>query len=246
MNSFKLQIFTVAIGIAAFSSCKKDNPDNTKPKIDIVSEPLENDTLYTGSELHIEGLVSDNEELSQIKIDIHSAEDGHSHGKISSASFFEVIKIIDLTGRNQVFIAHVDIPLEAAAGKYDIIITAVDASGNQSDFVERDIFIRNSSDLIAPIIQVQSPSSNGNYTLGAALNINAQLADNIGLGDVEVKIYRGSNLVFDNDIELAESTHTLNLVVPTTGWAAGEYKLEIYVKDQVNNSIDTDIIFNLN
>jgi hypothetical protein len=246
MNSFKLQIFIVAISIAAFSSCKKDNPDNTKPKIDIVSEPLENDTLFTGSELHIEGSVSDNEELSQIKIDIHSAEDGHSHGKISAASFFEVIKIIDLKGRNRIFHEIIDIPQEAAAGKYDIIITAVDASGNQSDFVERDIFIRNSGDLVAPIIQVLSPTSNGNYTLGAALNINAQLADNIGLGDVEVKIYRGSNLVFDNDIELAEPTYTLNLVVPTTGWVAGEYTLEILVKDQVNNSIDTDITFNLN
>lgn len=246
MNLFQLKIVAVAISIAAFSSCKKDNPDNTKPIIDVLAEPLESDTLFSGSEMHIEGSVSDNEALSQLKIDIHSADDGHSHGKMSSASFFEVIRIIDLNGRNQIFHEDIDIPQEAAAGKYHVIITAVDAAGNQSDFVERDIIIRNSSDLIAPTIVVQSPSSDGNYSLGSTLTVNATLADNIGLGDVEVKIYRGTNLVFDNDLELAEPNYILNLEVPTTGWLAGEYTLEILVKDQVNNSIDTDITFNLN
>ncbi|MEX1189730.1 MAG: DUF4625 domain-containing protein [Bacteroidia bacterium] len=246
MKNFKIQLLLFAAIAFAVSSCKKDDPDNTKPTIDSVLEPLENDTLFSGTELHIDGTVSDNEELSQLKIDIHSAGDGHDHGKVSSASFFEVIRIIDLAGRNQIFHEDIDIPQEAAAGKYHVILTAVDASGNQSDFVERDIVIRNSGDLLSPTITVNSPTSAGIYTLGSPIVVSAELADNIGLGDVEVKVYQGSTLVYDEDLELAQPSYSLNLEIPTTGWGAGEYTLEILVKDQVNNLSDADIEFTLN
>jgi len=246
MKHFKIQVILLAFTAFAAASCKKDDPDNTKPIIELVSEPIENDTLYSGSQIHIEGSVSDDIELSQIKIDVHSADDGHSHGKISFTSFFEVTRIIELTGKIYLLQQHIDIPQEAAAGKYDIIITAVDAAGNQSDFVERDIYIRNSSDLIAPTITINSPTSQGNYPLASSLTISAELADNIGLGDVEVKIYRGSVLVFENDLELAEPNYSMNLEVPTTGWLAGDYTLEILAKDQVNNYTDIDIEFTMN
>lgn len=246
MKHFNIKLLSLAFLAIAISSCKKDDPDNTKPIIASIEEPHENDTLFSGTEMHVEGLVTDNEELSQLKIDIHSADDGHDHGKVSSASFFEVIRIIDLAGRNQVFHEDIDIPQEAAAGKYHVIITAVDASGNQSDVTERDIIIRNSGDLISPTITVSSPTSGGSYSLGNPINVIAELADNIGLGDVELKVYQGSTLIYDQDLELAAPTHSLNQEIPTIGWTAGAYKLEIVVKDQVNNKTDLDIEFTVN
>jgi len=246
MNHFNIKLLSLAFLAIAISSCKKDDPDNTKPIIASIEEPHENDTLFSGTEMHVEGLVTDNEELSQLKIDIHSADDGHDHGKVSSASFFEAIRIIDLAGRNQVFHEDIDIPQEAAAGKYHVIISAVDASGNQSDVTERDIIIRNSGDLISPTITVNSPTSGASFSIGSPIVVSAELADNIGLGDVEIKVYQGSNLVYDKDLELATPTYSMNEEIPTTGWTAGEYELEIVVKDQVNNKTDVDIDINVN
>lgn len=246
MKNLNLSILAfMCIGMLA-SSCKKDNPDTTQPVIESIAKPLENDTLFTGSEIHIEGSITDDTELSQFKIDIHGASDGHSHGKLSSASFFEVIRIIDLAGKVQAINEHIMIPQEAAAGRYHVIMTAVDASGNQSDFVERDIFIRNSGDLIAPTITLNSPAQGGNYSLALPLTISALMSDNAALGDVEVKIYKGATVVYDYDVELAESTFSLNLVVPTTGWTAGDYTLEIIARDQVNNVSDFDVDFTMN
>lgn len=246
MKHYKNLLLLFTAIILAATSCKKDDPDNTKPTIAAIEEPHDNDTLFSGIEMHVEGVVTDNEELSQLKIDIHSADDGHEHEKVSSASFFEVIRIVDLAGRNQTFHEDIDISQEAAAGPYHVIISAVDAAGNQSDIVERDIVIRNSDDLISPTITVNSPTIAGSYSLGSPMTVSAELADNIGLGDVEVKVYQGSNLIFDNDLELAEPSYSLNLEVPTTGWTAGEYTLEILVKDQVNNKTDVDIEFSMN
>jgi hypothetical protein len=246
MKYFNIKLLTLVFLAIAATSCKKDDPDNTKPLIVSIEEPHENDTLFSGTEMHVEGLVTDNEELSQLKIDIHSADDGHDHGKVSSASFFEVIRIIDLAGRNQTFHEDIDIPQEAAAGKYHVIITAVDASGNQSDVTERDIIIRNSGDLISPTITVNSPTAGASFSIGSPIVVSAELADNIGLGDVEIKVYQGSNLVYDKDLELATPTYSMNEEIPTTGWTAGEYELEILVKDQVNNKTDVDIDINVN
>lgn len=246
MKHFNIKLFSLAFLAIAASSCKKDDPDNTKPIIESISEPLENDTLYSGTELHIDGSVSDDVELSQLKIDIHSSDDVHEHGKIDAASFFEVIRIIDLSGRNQSFHEDIDIPQEAAAGGYHVIITAVDASGNQSDITERDIVIRNSGDLISPTITVNSPTAGASFSIGSPIVVSAELADNIGLGDVEIKVYQGSNLVYDKDLELATPTYSMNEEIPTTGWTAGEYELEILVKDQVNNKTDIDIDINVN
>lgn len=246
MKNLKIYLILLSGLAFAVTSCKKEDPDNVKPIIVSLEEPHENDTIFSGTEMHVEGLVTDNEELSQLKIDIHIADDGHEHGKISSASFFEVVRIIDLSGRNQVFHEDIDIPQEAAAGKYHVIITAVDAAGNQSDVTERDIVIRNSGDLISPTISVNSPTLGGTYSLGNPIIVFAELADNAGLGDVELKVYQGNTLIYDQDLELAAPTHSLNEEIPTTGWTAGEYTLEIIVKDQVNNKTDVDIEFTVN
>jgi hypothetical protein len=233
----------IAIG---FSSCKKDDPDNQKPVIASINEPADGDTLYTGTEFHITGSVTDNEALSQLKIDIHNADDGHSHERINGASHWETIIVVSLSGKNQSIDEHIDIPAEAAAGKYHIILTAVDAAGNQSDIVERDVIIRNSGDLIAPQISLSSPTSGSVIALGDNITIAGQLTDNIGLESAEVKIYQGTTLIFDQDIELAAPTHDLNLEVSTSGWTAGDYVLEIKVKDQVGNVADTDIEVSIN
>jgi len=247
MKAFYNFLFiAAAAAMISLPSCKKDDPDTTKPIISAILEPVNNDTLFTGSEMHIVTTVSDNEELSQLKIDIHSAADGHTHGKVDGAAYWEVIRIVELSGKSVSIDEHIDIPTTAASGPYDVIITAVDESGNQSLVTEVEIYIRNSGDLIAPSIVMSSPIAGASITAGNDFQVIAELTDNIGLEKAEIKVYKGSTLVYDFDIDLAEPSYSLNHTISTTGWSAGNYTLELIVKDQVLNTADTDVEFSVN
>jgi uncharacterized membrane protein len=236
---------TILVFSVAFTSCKKEEVDNTAPVISSVSEPLDNDTLFTGNELHVEATITDDVELSQLKIDIHSA-DGHSHGKIAAGALWEKIVIMNLSGTSQTIHEHIEIPADIAAGAYHVIFTAVDKSGNSSEILERDIIIRNSSDLIAPVITVSAPAAGSSITAGNDLLITGEVVDNLALRTLEIKVYRGTTLVSDNDIDLAAATYTINQTINTIGWTPGAYTIELVAYDDVLNIADLDIEITVN
>ena len=241
MNS-KLILGALAIGVSYFAtSCKKDTPDTQAPTITAVTEPVMNETLLSGSELHVELTVTDNEELSQLKIDIHSAEDGHSHGKVDLSAYWETVVLVDLSGATASVHERIDIPADAASGTYHVILTAVDKSGNQSAITERDIFIQNASDQIAPLITISSPADNDTISLSAGINVAAILTDNIALADADLKVLSGNSVVFESEITLSGTEFTLNQTIPTNTWAAGTYTLELIVRDDVQNASDKDV-----
>ncbi len=247
MKKYILPILSITLLFSVvLSSCKKDEVDNTAPIIASVSEPLENDTLISGNELHVVATITDDVELSQIKIDIHSAADGHSHGKVAASGYWEKIVILNLTGKSQSIHEYIDIPADVAAGTYDIIMTAVDKSGNTSEIVERDVFILNSSDLIAPVITVTAPVAGSSITTGTDLIIQGDVVDNSALSALEIKVYRGTTLVSDNDIDLAAATYTINQTISTIGWTAGAYTIELVAYDGVLNVADLDLEITVN
>lgn len=239
-------LFTGALAllfITNLSSCKKDDPDKTPPTIIAVAEPVADEEFLSGGEIHVEATASDDRDLSQVKIDIHSDDDGHSHGKVHSSSFFEVIKIVSVSGVLASFHEDIPIPSTAKAAKYHVILQAVDKAGNLSPLVERDIYIKNASDLIAPVISISTPSENQMVQRDATMNVIGSITDNIGLEEVEIKVYRGSSLIFSTEIDVAGTSYDLNQTVSTAAWQAGSYKLEVLAKDAVNNKTDLDIPF---
>ena len=247
MKKYILPLLSITLLFSvSLTSCKKDEVDNTAPIIASVSEPLENDTLISGDELHVEATITDEVELSQIKIDIHSAADGHSHGKVSASGYWEKIVILNLSGKSQSIHEHIDIPADVAAGKYHVIMTAVDKAGNSSEVVERDVFIRNSSDLVAPVITVTSPAAGSSITAGTDLLITGEVVDNLALSALEIKVYRGTILVSDNDIDLAAATYTINQTISTVGWTPGAYTIELVAYDEVLNVADMDMEITVN
>jgi hypothetical protein len=242
MNSKTILFGALCVCASIFiSSCKKDTPDSEAPIIAAVEEPLMNDTLFTGNELHIEASISDNEELSQLKIDVHAAEDGHNHGKVDASAYWETVVIIDLSGASTSIHEHIDIPTDAASGMYHVILTAVDKAGNQSEIVERDIFIQNAGDQVAPIVTITSPSQNDTISLSTGINVSAILTDNIGLEDADLLLLSGSTVVFETEIALSGTEFNLNQTIPTSTLAAGTYTIELVVRDAVQNVSDMDI-----
>jgi uncharacterized membrane protein len=241
-----LGVFLLVIHMFSLSSCKKNEVDETRPVISEITEPLMNDTLFSGSEFHVKLKVSDNEELSQLKIDIHSAEDGHSHGKVDASSYWETVVIVNLSGKEQLVDEHIDIPIDAASGLYHVILTAVDKSGNMSEVSERDIFIQNSGDLIAPLLTIQAPTEGATLAAGSDLNVQASITDNLSLNRFELKVYKGTTLVSDTDMNISGTEYTLNQTLSTAGWTAGNYTIELLVFDEAQNASDVDLNFVLN
>jgi hypothetical protein len=103
--------------IAALSSCKKDS-DTSPPTISSVTiNGVSNaeHSLSSGGSFTLRVIVNDNEELNQLKIDIHSADDGHLHelsGEENRGSAWEVFEIVNLSGKSMEVIRNFSIPAD--------------------------------------------------------------------------------------------------------------------------------------
>jgi hypothetical protein len=154
-------LLTLSLTVGIFSACNKEcadcpgqapSADVNKPGISVVS-PSMNATYTGGDTISFHAWFTDNRELSQYRVEIHSSSDGHTHGKNSEiAPFFEYSTTVNITGVNTEQRLFIPIPTTAAAGSYHFIVSAVDKAGNEANFVEVDLTIINPSDTVAPLV----------------------------------------------------------------------------------------------
>lgn len=133
-----IKYFTLAILFTSicsvFTACDDNKGDTEKPIIDLHA-PTEGAVLKTGSHIHFDMDLSDNDELRSYKVDIHSAA-GHSHDTKAEASVTIFNKSWPLEGRNAHIHHHeIEIPANAAEGKYHFMVYCTDKSGNESYIV---------------------------------------------------------------------------------------------------------------
>lgn len=228
------------------TSCKRTKPDETVPSL-IVSNPTSGQTYNAGSNIELKALFSDDIALSQYKIDIHDAFDDHSH-KMAVVPWAAII-IEDLAGTSQSIIKEINIPSDAAAGRYDLLIYCLDAAGNESSFLELEINIINSVDIIAPDINISSPTSGNQFTVGDSIHIVGTITDDQMLKDVEIKIIKegSSTPVFDYHYEaIASIIKSINLPVSAVAWTQGNYVIKIKARDVTYNvsGLDINIVIN--
>lgn len=120
----------------AFIACDKE--DTEKPVISITA-PSEGKEVEPGESFTVKGTITDNENLSQYKIDFHHAGDGHEHK--SSAGEFDFEKIENIEGESYSLSVDISVPGDAEEGIYHLIVEATDESGNEADFVEIEVEI---------------------------------------------------------------------------------------------------------
>ncbi len=93
----------------------------------------------TSTHMHITGRLTDNEGLSQLRIDLHGGYDGHSHGRLASAlPALRIDKVVELNGAKEVNFDE-EIYYDDAdyrAGPYHVILHAVDLAGNSTSFAD--------------------------------------------------------------------------------------------------------------
>lgn len=248
MKKFAI-LFVAALPV--FAACKKEDPDLDPP---VIAEYKINDEdhdieVAAGSEMHVDLVFTDNEELREYKIDIHDAFDGHEHGKVSSITRFSFQQTYAINGKQATEHQDVDIPAESAAGPYHAIVRVIDEEGNEGEFGELIIHITHPDQ---PVINVTSPdfSDEVHAPKGSTFTLTGTITDNNDLEEIFIVIKEEddhghgkvqSGELYEADFDLTGSNDTSwdfaeisnqgkDIVIPSTA-ETGYYKLEVVAKD---------------
>ena len=239
-------ILLLAFGSIAMVSCKKTDRD--RPTFTITS-PADSSVYNAGQNIPFVANFSDNENLSQYKIDIHDNFDGHNHDKYL-AKIWNQIFIENISGPSFSENKNILVPDSSASGWYHFLVTAVDEAGNQSEVTFRNIFIRNTADTIAPVVNFTSPLESSSLALGDDIDVSAGITDNERVYIVNTRVRRpnsGNNLFLKADT-FGTNTVTYNQMIPTDGsaWSTGAYELTFTVYDSYYNRYSKVVNFQLN
>lgn len=249
----KISLVLAAILALGISSCTSDEDDKstptdkTKPTAQLTS-PADDDEFVSGNEITVNATISDDTELSQAKIEIHENFDGHSHMK-NGAPEFEWDSIINLSGKTATLNFKVKLPIDIAAGNYHFTMKVLDKQGNEADFIEADIKLKNADDLVDPTLTVTStpkPDANNEIHLHGGdkeITIIGAASDDKGLKSYEIVLIHEDTEVnyMDKDGTFSgTSGNFTEKVVFDPSWPKGEYELIIKAFDLKNNHADRE------
>ncbi len=225
--------------------------------------------LLSGDTLQFQLEITDNEALSELKVDIHDNFDCHGHGGSQTPAFdppnvdqqttdWFVLDIKELSGSEENLDLFLPVPENVTAGFYHFGLQVVDEAGNEAQ--EELIFelnVRNRMDTIPPFLNIFSPTQSPLMAQkGGQIVFTGEITDNRALdqggnGIVFINYQKtGSENLFTGPfIVFPEGTsnqfdYELTFTVPQT-LTTGEYRLFIYAQDGVRN-LSQPIIFDLN
>lgn len=235
------------IGALLLTGCTRQ--DREKPVARILNFP---DTLWvkSGDTLHLEMHFTDNDKLAQYKIDIHNDFDGHNHPKIYRARPWSRIIIGSLSGREQFVHQDVTVFDSAAAGPYHLMLRAVDASGNESEFVLKNLYVQNAHDSAAPVVSEILWPAEGSIVSGN-LELALDLSDDYsGIYLIHTTLRRSATQILysASDTLLNQPLNfTYGLVIPiTTQMPTGQATLRVDVYDGAFNRTRLQNSININ
>jgi hypothetical protein len=255
-----LPIVLMLLAITACKDKKKNEPNDTnntsKPTITVVSKNIPTVTenlcdasfnnvlkTTTGSTLQIQFQFKGTNDLSQYKIDVHNNFDCHSHGKTASSNLWNVLNIVDITGKDVSVTENLVIPTNASVGNYHLMIKLIDELGNEASPLEYNVIVLNPNDPIAPTINLTVPTTDSiGVARGANLNFSGTITDNLSLngGKFEVSYTDSSNTSFDIEQVFFSPTQgnsynlNFNYTIPTFS-VKGPSLFYIKAFDEVNN-----------
>ena len=256
------------------SSCGDTGVDITPPTLEIIEyqpTPIEDEicgsmeptvfNLTGGDVLSFEALFTDDEALSQYKIDIHNNFDCHGHGGGSAPGItipnvdnqtvdWSVLTIQDLNGVSSNASEQLVVPQNVTAGNYHFHIQVIDESGNDSPFSNfNSLKIKNPLDDIAPLIETEKPLANSNLSVkkGEIIEFSGKVTDNRSLSDggngvlylAYTDLSSGNTFTtnevfpFDENID-KEFQFSFEYKIPQT-LTKGSYRLSLGANDGVRN-----------
>jgi len=151
---------SVTLILVACSDSESDDPTNdlVAPVFSTISRPYTQgdpnvvkirgefmEVLPENStELLLQGELSDNLALSEMRIDIHNSQDGHTHARLEQRlPGFRVDEVVQLNGTSHTINQTVRYDdRDYLAGPYHVILHAVDAAGNTTSFSDGSSVVR--------------------------------------------------------------------------------------------------------
>jgi len=272
MNKQIFQILTFLV-LFGLSACGGDDVDVTPPTMELnayVPIPIEDEIcgaqeavvfqLTGGDELSFDAIFSDNDALSQYKVDIHNNFDCHGHGGGSAPAVptpnvdnlttdWTVLDIKEISGLSSSVEWKLDVPQNVTAGNYHFHIQVIDESGNDSPFANFfSLKIKNPADEIAPQIAIDEPATrNFSVKKGDTIRFGGQVTDDRSLSDggngvlylAYTKLSSGNTFstdeVFSFDEEVSEVFNfDFEYTVPQT-LTTGSYRFSLGANDGVRN-----------
>ncbi|RED92236.1 DUF4625 domain-containing protein [Marinoscillum furvescens] len=188
---------TLSLGLVTamfVMACEDDTEvDITAPTITL-EEPVMGESFAAGEELHFDAMFEDDVELATFNLSIHDNFNGHSHGRVAVTPF-DFDQSYTLSGKTQDVHEHIDIPVDATAGPYHLVVDAIDAAGNATNFAdgsskEVEIWITNEE-----MAHVHFEDANGTEVeeyegvVGEELKFYGEIEDEVGtLDHIEIVV----------------------------------------------------------
>lgn len=265
--------FCILLAMLVIGSCGTESVDVTPPQMEILEyspTPSENNicgsleadvfVLNGGDELSFDAVFSDNEALSQYKVDIHNNFDCHGHGGGSAPSVavpnvenqtidWTVLDIQDLSGTSAPVLRSLDVPDNVTAGNYHFHVQVIDESGNDSPFANFfSLKITNPLDQTPPQISIEEPAvDNFSISKGESINFKGQITDDRSLSDggngilylAYTDLSSGNTFTTDQIVAFDENTDLtydfeFDYTIPQT-ITKGEYRFSLGANDGVRN-----------
>lgn len=154
-----LLILLATLALTACSDSDADDPSNDReaPVFSAISRPStqgDPDVVKIRGEymevlpensttLRLEGELSDNRALSEMRIDVHNSQDGHTHARTQRLPGLRVDEVVPLDGTRHIIdqsIRYDD--RDYLAGPYHVLLHAVDAAGNTTSFADGSSVVR--------------------------------------------------------------------------------------------------------
>lgn len=194
--------------------------------------------LKDSRELQLDLRVTDDNEIAELKWDIHNNFDCHGHGGGSAPGFtppaveqqtedWSLLQVDEINAASYDMQEVLQVPENVTAGNYHFGLQAVDQSGNTSPFA--DVFtirVYNSSDTVAPDLQVSEPASRSlEANRAETISFNGELLDNQELGD-------GGNAIVFLTYRKVNSTNAFTgpyAVVPAGQGSSFSFELEFEI-----------------
>lgn len=253
----KINMYTAAMAATvALASCGTTDTepptlcdsDNLTGLPSVTMDEIEADA---GTTLTVHDAFCDNDGLSEVRWDLHSAEgheheeehEGEEHGEefvLYSGSDFEKLKIRQVEGTKVEASFTVDVPL-TVRGVWDLVVSVVDEEGNAAGDVITQVHIENDH---LPLFQLETVGGEDPaqwegeeqvWAPGSAVNVNGTVSDSDGLAEAAILLIRESDetVVWSVDIPAAGEASipfSVDVLVPADA-EAGEYHLEMEAVD---------------
>jgi hypothetical protein len=198
------KVLVFALIVSALASCTKSE-DTEAPVISFVrvnGVSADEHDLEAGQTMTVTLRLQDNEELNQVKVGMHAADDGHTHEGGGTAEEVEPnigvwsdSRILNLEGTSADRTVTFTIPSDIA-GHWHLEVLLIDRQGNESEEYITTLHVENPN---LPVITLSTNPApvDGHVELeiGGTLSLSFEVSDADGLNELHLEVEDESGAV---------------------------------------------------